>query len=67
MPQLKKLYAKISPKRIAFLKFILEGYDNIAMLSTVNRDQGLILLRYPQELKKDVISLLEDIDKQIFV
>lgn len=65
MPRLNKLYAKISPKRIAFLKFIIEGYDNIAILSTVNRDQGLILLRYPKELKKDVISLLENLDKQI--
>lgn len=61
---LKKIYVKISPKRIYFLKFILEGYDGIAILSTIDRKQGLMVIRFPEELQDDLIFLLDSIEKK---
>ena len=55
-----RLYARISPSRIHFLRFILEGYDGLAVLSTINAKTGVVLLRFSQEVKNDVVALLED-------
>ena len=59
------LRLKISPERIHFLKFILEGYDGMALLSTKDPEQGLIEVRYPAEIECDLIELLESIELQV--
>ena len=56
-----QLILRIAPNRIHFLKFILEGYDGLAVLSTVDSAKGIVLLRYPQEVELDVVCLLEDL------
>ena len=56
---------RISPDRIHYLKFILEGYDNLATLSTVNARQGLVGIRYLPESKKDLTDLLTEITSDI--
>jgi len=56
---------RISPDKIHYLKFILEGYDNLATLSTVNARQGLVEIRYLPESKKDLTDLLTEITSDI--
>ncbi len=51
----------MAPERIHFLKFILEGYDGLAMQSTVDLKDGIVLLRFPPEMADDVAALLNDI------
>ena len=65
MPSCFSLHLKISPDRIHYLKFILEGYDNLAILSTVNAQQGLVEIRYPPENEKDLRYLLSEITSDI--
>ena len=65
MPRCSSLQLRISPDRIHFLKFILEGYDNLAILSTVDARQGLIEIRYPPESKEDLTDLLTEITSAI--
>ena len=59
------LRLEISPDRIHFLKFILEGYDNLAILSTIDAGQGLVEIRYPTEIEDDLSKLLQNIRPQI--
>ena len=59
------LRLEISPDRIHFLKFILEGYDGLAILSTLDARQGIVEIRYPVEMKNDLEKLLESISPQI--
>jgi len=63
--QCSLLRLKISPERIHFLKFILEGYDGLALLSTENAEQGLVEIRYPPEIECDLIELLQSIELQL--
>jgi len=63
--QCSLLRLKISPERIHFLKFILEGYDGLALLSTENAEQGLVTIRYPPEIESDLKDLLKSIEPQI--
>jgi len=65
MPRCSSLQLEISPDRIHFLKFILEGYDNLAIMSTVDARQGLVEIRYPPEVKKDLTDLLTEITSDI--
>ena len=65
MGRSSSLQIKISPEKIHYLKFILEGYDNLATLSTVNARQGLVEIRYLPESKKDLTDLLTEITSDI--
>jgi len=59
------LQLEISPERIHFLKFILEGYDGLALQSTVDAGQGIVEIRYPPENESDLKELLHNIEPQI--
>ncbi|MEZ0344190.1 MAG: DUF4911 domain-containing protein [Caldimicrobium sp.] len=46
----KNFYFQIDPSKIAFLKFILEGYDHLATLTVLDRQQGIVQISfYPTE------------------
>lgn len=53
------LVARVAnPDRIAFVKFIVESYDGLAILSTVNPERGDVLLRFHPGQRDEVLSLL---------
>lgn len=60
-PQLAARELSINSAKIAFLRFILEGYDGLAMLSTLDAKNGRIVLRYCPELADEVTALLTDL------
>jgi len=55
---LSEIYLRICPGKFHFLKFILEGYDNLAILSSYERSAGIVVLRYPYEMAGDLFDLL---------
>jgi hypothetical protein len=57
--QFKELYLAISPHRFNFLKSILEGYDGLAILSSVDGKAGTVRLRYPEESEVQLLKILE--------
>ncbi|MBU0943028.1 MAG: DUF4911 domain-containing protein [Proteobacteria bacterium] len=52
------LYLRIAPERYHYLKFILEGYDGLCLLSTVPGVRGCVVIRYPAERTRTVFRLL---------
>jgi hypothetical protein len=57
-PEFKELYLGIAPGRFHFLKSILEGYDGLATLSSVDGKIGTVRLRYPAESEALLFELL---------
>lgn len=57
----EQLYLHIRANRIWYLKFILEGYDGVAVLSTVDRQHGLVLLRFCAEQRDLLMRILTDL------
>ena len=55
----QRLYLRIRCEEIAYLRFILEGYDGLAVLSTMDADTGLVRLLYPASRGPELFSLLE--------
>jgi len=56
---------RIAPHRIFFLKFILEGYDNLALLSTIDQTKGLVELFFSPGDQIMVEMLLRDLASDI--
>jgi len=59
--QLSKTYLRIAPGKFHFLKFILEGYDNMAILSSYDNKKGIIVIRFPEAMSADLYDLLSSI------
>ncbi|WP_163336713.1 DUF4911 domain-containing protein [Desulfopila sp. IMCC35008] len=58
---MKNLYLRIAPDSFHYLKFILEGYDNLAILSSVDMKKGVVRLRYSSGLESEMFKLLKSI------
>ncbi len=56
---------RIDPEQIYFLKFILEAYDNLTIMSTVDRMEGLVELKYPPELEQDVLGIVRSMAQRL--
>ena len=52
------LYLRISRKRISLLRFLLEGYDGLAILSTVESKDGLVRLLVPAQRYGELLHFL---------
>ncbi|MDD3814714.1 MAG: DUF4911 domain-containing protein [Desulfocapsaceae bacterium] len=57
----KELYLSIAPSRFHFFKSVLEGYDGLAILSSVDGKKGTVRLRYPSESEPLLFELLSDL------
>ena len=65
MAACSEITLRINPERIYFVKFILEGYDGLAVQSTVDAKQGIIKICYPEEVQADVELLLKELEPSI--
>jgi len=61
LSETQKLYLRIAPRQIHYLKFLLEGYDGMAILSTIDAQSGLVLVRYPFHSQVVLFELLSDL------
>ena len=58
-PVFSELFVEVDRNKIALLKFILEGYDGMASLSTVDNKNGSLVLRYFPTCHDELIAILE--------
>lgn len=62
-----KKYLRVDRREISFLKFIIEAYDGIATLTTVDSNSGVVRLHIAPGCEKDVESVLTDLKKHIMM
>jgi hypothetical protein len=62
-----KKYLRVDRREICFLKFILEAYDGIASLTTINPDSGVVRLHIPPGCAEDVEYILQDLKKNFMI
>ena len=58
-------YYRIAPERFHYLKFILEGYDNLAVLSMISSQRGLVRLKCSRDSLAEMLELLASVSKDI--
>ena len=54
------IYAKVAPERIADVNWIMEGYEHLALVSTIDHQEGIILLRGTPDTYNDVLEIVEN-------
>ena len=62
-----KKYYRVDRKNISFIKFIFEGNEGIAVLSTVDPVKGIIVFHIAPGCEKDVDIILNDLKKDIMI
>lgn len=45
MPRVLEWFLRIRPEKISWLRFIFEGYDGLAILSTLSSEMGLVRIQ----------------------
>ncbi len=54
-----EIFLSIRPERIGWLRFILEGYDGLALLTTLSTEKGLVRIRTLQCGYVETMQLIE--------
>jgi len=62
-----KKYYRVDRREIYFLKFILEAYDGLAVLTTVDSEKGIIVVNIAPGCKADVEMILQDLKKNVMI
>ena len=52
------IVCQIEPHDIDFFNKLLEGYDNLALVTTVDASLGRMVLRVAKAAKKDLMAIL---------
>jgi len=52
------IFVTVEPADIDLFNKLLEGYDNLAMVSTLDARLGRMALRVAQSAKKDILAVL---------
>jgi len=60
-----KQYYRVDRRKIHFLKFILEGYDGVALLSTVDSRLGIVRLYISPGCEEEVKDILRDVGETV--
>ncbi|MDD3553451.1 MAG: DUF4911 domain-containing protein [Deltaproteobacteria bacterium] len=55
------LRLRIRPQAVYFLRFILEAYDNLYIMTTIDRDCGLVEIRHVTDSEKDLQDILKEL------
>ena len=58
------LLIQIPPEEIAFLSFILESYEGVAIARTIDPRQGLLELMVSPDYQEEIREILKDLSRQ---
>lgn len=56
---------RVAREAMAYLKFILEGYQGLAVLKTLDAQQGLVSVHIAPGAEKDIAVILDDLAGEI--
>jgi len=62
-----KKILRVDRTEICFFKFILEAYDGIATLTTIDAHQGIVMLRVAPGCEGDVEAVLQGLKKDMII
>ena len=65
MPDCLKIEALIEPRDICFLNGVLEGYDNMAVLRTLDSSRGLVQILASPSFQDEIHVLLNSLQAEM--
>ena len=67
MKECKKIIFRVEPSEIHYIRFILEATDGLALLTTLDVSQGLVVARVAPGCEDDFDEFLTELGKEIFI
>ena len=58
---------RVDRRKIAFIRFILEAYDGLAIVTTLDPETGLIEFQIAPGCVQDVETIIEDLKRDIMI
>ena len=62
-----KQHYRVDRRKIAFIRFILEAYDGLAIVTTLDSETGLIEFQIAPGCVQDVETILQDLKRDIMM
>jgi len=62
-----KRYLRVERREIAFIKFIFEAYDGLAVLETLDPKAGIVVFHIAPGCERDVDAILQDLKREILI
>ena len=62
-----KRYYRVDRREIAFIKFILEAYDGLAVMETLDPMAGMVVFHIAPGCEADVDMILQDLKRDIVI
>jgi len=62
-----KRYFRVDRRDIAFLRFVFEAYEGLAMIETLNPESGVIVFYIAPGCESDVDMILRDLKDDIMM
>ncbi len=62
-----KKYYRVDRREISFLKFILEAYDGLAVLTTIDSKKGIVEINIAPGCEADVKMILQDLKQNVMI
>jgi hypothetical protein len=60
-------YYQLASRDLVYMKFILEAYEGLSTMSTVDGKRGIVRVNYPVAFAADIAALMEALAKEIAV
>ena len=67
MEDFYKINLRVNPQNIAFINKIFEGFDNLALVTTIDNKQGLLKINVTPDTKEDVLQILNKLPRMITI
>lgn len=58
MKMKSEIKAQVAPENIDMLTKIIEAYDNLGIVSTIDRQQGLVIIRGTEDTYPELVEIL---------
>ncbi len=62
-----KRYLRVDRCDISFIKFIIEAYEGLAVMTTIDRDRGVVELNIAPGCENEVGLILQDLKKTLMI
>lgn len=60
-------YYQLASRDLVYMKFILEAYEGLSTMSTIDGKRGIVRVNYPLPFAADVAALMEALSTEIEV
>ena len=65
--ELRAIYLEIPPEQIAYIKFILESYEGIGLIRTVDREKAIIVVLAMDDFLQAARQILDSLKRDISI